>query len=50
MLLWQCSCGWAGARTLAAGEDVTEVRTKSGTTVRVHIELDGESSDVRKIS
>ncbi len=38
-LLWQCTCGWAGARTVAQGEESLNVRTKSGTSPRVHIEL-----------
>jgi hypothetical protein len=42
MLLWQCSCGWAGARTVPPDEEPRERRTQSGTTARVHIELEDE--------
>jgi hypothetical protein len=46
MLLWQCGCGWAGARTVAAAEEAREEarerRTQSGTAARVHIELEDE--------
>ena len=42
MLLWQCNCGWAGARTVPPDEEVHERRTASGTTARVHIELEDE--------
>ena len=48
MLLWQCGCGWAGARTVPPDEDARERRTASGTAPRVHIELPDERKDQRK--
>ena len=40
MLVWQCACGWAGARTVPVGEDAGRKRAISGVTARVHIELE----------
>jgi hypothetical protein len=48
MLLWHCSCGWAGARTVAPDEDTYERRTASGVTARVHIELEDDREEQRK--